>query len=248
MAEPWNLEPKQWAEVLSKDTSPAKLAEDIRKGRNLPWVETIIEYCADAKTVIDLGSGNGQNSAVLARLNKKTTLLDFSQDNIDFSQQLYKELGIQGAFLKGDVTKRLPFDDNAFDVGFTCGVLEYFSDEQLRQVIRECLRVVRRRLIILVPNASSIPYRIGMWYMKATKTWVWGGERPFSSMRKYYDPAQAKSIEEFTVSYWHALNFLTMPAGALMQKVLRKGLRVTEHSKPAKFNQGYLLISIAEKS
>ncbi|MBL8013993.1 MAG: class I SAM-dependent methyltransferase, partial [Candidatus Omnitrophica bacterium] len=132
MAEPWNLEPDQWANVLSKDTSPAKLAQDITKGRNLPWVETIIKYSADANSVIDLGSGNGQNSAVLARLNKKTTLLDFSQNNIDFSQQLYKELGLQGTFLKGDITQRLPFDDNAFDVGFTCGVLEYFSDEQLR--------------------------------------------------------------------------------------------------------------------
>ncbi len=132
-------------------------------------------------------------------------------------------------------------------MGFTCGVLEYFSDEQLRVVIKEALRVVRRRLIILVPNAASLPYQFGMWYMKMRKTWVWGGERPFGSMKKYFDRSQVRSIEEFTVSYWHAINFLTMPGGTLMQKILRKGFRVTEHSRPSKFNQGYLLISIAEK-
>jgi|CXWL01.1.fsa_nt_gi SAM-dependent methyltransferase len=248
MEQPWNLEPDQWAKVLSKDTSPIKLAQDIRKGKNLPWVETLINQTADAKSILDLGSGNGQNSAVLARLNKTTTLLDWSQNNIDFSKLLYKELDLQGTFLQGDMTKRLPFDDGAFDVAFTCGVLEYFSDEQLREVIKEAMRVVRRRLIILVPNARSIPYQFGMWYMKKTKTWVWGGERPFATMKPYYNPNEIKSLKEFTVSTWHALNFLTMPGGVFAQKVLRKLFRMTEHPRTAKFGQGYLLISIVEKA
>jgi SAM-dependent methyltransferase len=248
MEQPWNLKPDEWAHVLSKDTSPSKLAQDIRKDRNLPWVETLIRETADAQNIVDLGSGCGQNSAVLALRHKTTTLFDFSNENIAFSQQLYKELGLPGTFMQGDITKPLPFGDSTFDVGFTCGVLEYFSDEQLRAIIKESLRIVRRKLIIMVPNARSLPYQFGMWYMKMNKTWEWGGERPFSSMKKYFQGEQVKSIREYTVSTWHALNFLTMPGGPLAQRAMRKIFHMSDHPRPAKFGQGYLLITIAEKA
>jgi ubiquinone/menaquinone biosynthesis C-methylase UbiE len=247
MEQPWNLEPEAWAKVLSKDTNPAKLAQDIRRGKNLPWVETLVNESGDAQSVLDLGSGCGQNSAALALLKKNTTLLDWSVENITFSKSLFKELNLSGTFMQGDMTKRLPFDDGSFDLVFSCGVLEYFSDEQLHQILKDMLRVARRRVIIMVPNARSIAYQTGMWYMKKTKQWEWGGERPFPTMRPYFDPNQISKVTEYTVSTWHALNFLTMPAGRTIQKIIRKLGRITEHSRPAGWHQGYLLISIAEK-
>ena len=57
MEKPWNLKPDEWANVLSKDTSPEKLAENIRQGRNLPWVDTLIRETSDAESIVDLGSG-----------------------------------------------------------------------------------------------------------------------------------------------------------------------------------------------
>ena len=245
--QPWNLKPEEWSRVLAKDTNPAKMAQDILKGKNLPWVETLIQKTLDAQSVLDLGSGCGQNSAVLALRNKKTTLLDWSKENVDFSQRLFDALGTKGSFLQGDMTKRLPFEDNSFDVAFSCGVLEYFSDQQITSIIKDTLRVVRRRVIIMVPNARSVPYQIGMWYMKRTKQWEWGGERPFSSMKPYFAANGIQNVTEFSVSTWHAVNFLTMPGGPFLQKVLRKLFKITDHPRPAKWGQGYLLISIAEK-
>ena len=246
--EPWNLKPDEWAHVLSKETNPLKMAEDVRKGRVLPWAKTLLEETSDAQNTLDLGSGCGQNSAALALQNKTTTLLDWSNENIAFSKELYKALGMQGTFLQGDMTKRLPFADRSFDAVFTCGVLEYFSDAQINTIFAEMLRVARKRVIVMVPNARSIPYQTGMWYMKKTNRWEWGGERPFATMKPYFKHNGITTVREWTVSTWHSLNFLTMPGGLFLQKAVRKLFKITEHPRPARFGQGYLLISIAEKA
>ena len=248
MEQPWNLEPEQWAQVLSKDTSPKNLAQDILKGKNLPWVETLINETADAQSVLDLGSGCGQNSAVLALKNKKTTLFDWSQENIDFSKQLYSELKVQGTFLRGDITQKLPFDDNSVDAVVSCGVLEYFTDEQIKEILKEIFRVARKRVIILVPNAYSVCYRLGMWYMKKKGTWHWGGERAFKTLKHCFSVVPNIRVKEFSVGTKHSLNFLdTLPKGAFMHRFLAKSLQLKDHARPSSFNQGYILITIGEK-
>lgn len=247
MSKPWNLNPKEWSAVLQTTKSAQFMAKNILNNNNLPWVETLIKFTRDSETTLDMGSGAGQNSAVLALRGRKTTLFDWSKENIYFSKELFSLLGTNGEFCQADMTKRLPFDDNYFDTVFSCGVFEYFDDKEIKNILREAFRVARKRVIIMVPNALSAAYRFGMWYMRITRKWHWGGERPFGTLKPYFRHATQGNLEEFTVGVKHSLNFLTMPRGKVLQRILIRLFRLKEHSKPAFLRQGYLLICIGEK-
>src|SRR5574341_727390 len=243
----WNLTPQEWSDVLVKSGDVEASAKNIQSGNNLPWVQTLIHYTQDSNKILDLGSGAGQNSAALALLNKKTTLLDWSEDNLIFSKKLYEHMDLVGEFIQADMTKPLPFENDSFDTVFSCGVFEYFTDEQIKNILQEAFRVSRRRVIIMVPNALSIFYRIGYWYMKKTKKWNWGGERPFVTLKPYFKGIENIENVEFTVAAKHSLNFLTMPKGESMKRLIMRLLKLKDHSKPAWLRQGYLLITIGEK-
>ena len=248
MAEPWNLTPGEWSKVLNTDADVLKLALELQKGNYLPWNEVLRNYTADSATTLDLGSGRGENSAMLALRGKHTTLLDWSKENLQFSSRLFDALGKPATFVQGDMTRPLPFEDGSVDTVFSCGVLEYFTDEQIREILKEAFRVAKKRVIILVPNAWSIPYRVGMWYLKRTKNWPWGGERPFRTLRHCFSVIPNIEIKEFSVGTKHALDFLvSLPQGKFLQKLIIKAFGLKDHSNPAFLNQGYLLIAIAQK-
>jgi ubiquinone/menaquinone biosynthesis C-methylase UbiE len=244
----WNLSPEQWSEVLDTGSSVEKTICDIREGRVLPWVKTLLSYTRKDESVLDLGSGAGQNSAILALNGRKTTLLDFSPENIDFSQKLFDALDVQGEFFRADMTRPLEFADSSFDTVFSCGVFEYFTDTQIVEILREALRVSKKQVIIMVPNAASAPYRLGMWYKQLTNKWQWGGERPFYSLISYCKKAGAGNITEYSVGFKHALKFLTMPLGRVIQKLLILIFHLDDHARRSFLNQGYLLVTIAKKA
>jgi hypothetical protein len=108
--------------------------------------------------------------------------------------------------------------------------------------------VARRRVIILVPNARAIGYRLGKWYMEMKGTWEWGGEVPSYSLKKQFARAGGASIREFAVGGLHSVDFLApLPGGSRMINLLTRALKLTRHSRPSRFGQGYLLITIGDK-
>ena len=244
---PWNLTPDEWSMVLLKKT-PERAAEDVISG-NLPaWDEYLLHYTKDSKEVLDLGCGAGLDSANLARRGIKTTLLDLSKKNLDFCANLFRLLKLNGEFRLADMTQPLPFEDGSFDTVFSIGVFEYFTDEQIQSILREAFRVSRKRVIIMVPNALSLPYRLGYWYLKETKQWIWGGERPFRTLKPYFKSEANSTFFEFTIAARTSLSFLTMPYNGLIKRIVLYVLRLEDDSRVSLFRQGYLLISIGEKN
>ncbi len=247
----WNLTPDEWSNVLqSRDGSEAKkLAEELKtKGYKLPWVRVVLDHAEDCSKVLDMGSGRGELGATLGMEGKDITLMDWSQDNLDFSKELFHNLGLKGRFQQVDMTKALPFKDGEFDLVYSCGVFEYFTDEQIRGILKEAFRIAKKRVIILVPNAWSLPYRFGKWYLEQKKQWVWGGEHPFPTLKPHFGTATRGVIKEFSVGTKHSLDFLSMRGGKLMRRVIETVFCLKDHSKPSLLNQGYLLITIGEKA
>jgi hypothetical protein len=60
------LTPQEWAEVLVKDARPDVMAEALRAGKYWSWTETLLQYSQNSDEVLDMGSGAGENAAVLA--------------------------------------------------------------------------------------------------------------------------------------------------------------------------------------
>src|SRR5689334_4475153 len=118
MSQPWNLTPSQWSEVLLSEATPTAVAKRIHTDQKNPWGLTLLKYTTDSKTILDLGSGQGNHSATLALAGKQMTLADWSQENIGFSMKLFEELNLTGTFCVADMLKPLPFKEGAFDTVF----------------------------------------------------------------------------------------------------------------------------------
>ncbi len=244
-----NLTPEQWSEVLRTQDDPAAVASRLQsQGAFVPWSQILVDYSADCLSTLDLGCGRGEHSAVLALAGRQTTLLDWSDQNLAFCRALYDALGKQGTFCKADMTGQLPLESNSIDMVFSCGVLEYFDAVQVRHMLREALRVARKRVIIMVPNAWSVAYRLGKWYMERTGTWEWGGEIPSYSLKSTLTDAGAVSIDEFSVGGRHSLDFLDpLPGGQGAAHLLSRVLRLSRHAGRTPLRQGYLLVAVGEK-
>lgn len=247
MAGEANLTPSQWVGVLLNGTSPERVARDLKDGNWLPWVETLLEFTRNSRTTLDLGSGRGENSAILALHGKKATLLEWSKENLEFSRRLFAMMNLNGQFCQADMTHSLPFQDSSFDTVFSCGVLEYFNRQTNDTIIREAFRVARRQVIMMVPNALSMTYRIGKWYMERTGRWIWGGEVPAYTLKGHFRNAGSVRTVEFSVGAKHSLVFLSMLGGETIKKACVRFLKMTDHPKRTLFRQGYLLITAGEK-
>jgi ubiquinone/menaquinone biosynthesis C-methylase UbiE len=242
-----NLRPEEWANLLLKHVMPEGIGGDIRNWKLSPWCKTLLNLTEKTATFLDLGSGRGEHCALLALRGGDTTLTDWSSENLSFSMKLFEVLGIKGKFLRTDIVDPLPFESNSFDTVFSCGVFEHFTDEEIKRILREAFRVSKKRVIIMVPNALSIAYRIGKWYMEKTKRWSWGREFPFRTLKPYFRAVTKGKVFEFTVDARHSLNFLTMPCGERIKRTVVRALRLRHHSRPALFRQGYLLVTVGEK-
>jgi len=247
MVEIGYLTAEEWAAELVRGVTPEAIAGQLQAGEYLPWVDTLVQFTENSDEVLELGSGAGQNAALLALHQRNMTLLDWSQENVDFSQRLFATMGLPGRFVRHDMTRPLPFGDGSFDTVFSCGVFEYFSDEEITNILREAARIARKRIIIMAPNARSLAYRLGKWSMERRGQWRWGRERPYATLKPYFRAVGLTVIAEFSLGTKHALSFLTMRGGRRVKDMLIRLLRLRDHSRPARLGQGYLLVTVADR-
>ena len=244
--DPWNLTTDQWSEQLLSETTLEEAARGLTQGELLPWTRILIDATSKGERVLDLGAGRGENAGALALEGRDTTLVDWSLDNLAFGETLFERIGRKARFCQADITRPLPFENESFDLVYSCGVFEYFTAAEIAGVLKEAFRVSRRGVIIMVPNALSAAYRAGMWYMKMRGKWNWGGEVPSVSLKPRFQAVGIRNLKEFSVAARHSLVFLVMPFGALVRRVCHS-FSARDSSAPSRLRQGYLLVTIGMK-
>ncbi len=239
----------EWS-VIEQDhanLTPEVLSRRLLGGYVHPWARVLLRLTTDSTDILDLGSGTGRSCAILSGRGKRTTLLDWSEENLKFSRKLFQLVGEQGRFVQHDITRELPFDDDAFDTTLCWSVLQFFSDEQIARIVKEASRVSRKRVIIAAPDAFCVGYGIGKWYAKRKGRWAWGDERRFTSLKPYLRAAGSSRVRQFSVSAKHGLSFLTMPGGGLVRRSLTFVLRLKDDSRAVMLRQGYMLVGVGEE-
>ena len=93
------------------------------------------------KRVLGLASGGGQQMPVFAALGADCAVLDYSPRQIESDLRVAEREGYAIQAIRGDMTKRLPFEDETFDLIFHPVANCYVQD--VLHVWRECFRVLK---------------------------------------------------------------------------------------------------------
>ena len=158
-----------------------------REARSLRWATIVGKLDAAFGSIqglrtIELGSGRGDLSALLARNGARVTLLDSSARALRQASHRFDRLGLTASYHLGDITGSLDPWRGQFDVALSSGVIEHFGGSDRTRVVLAHHDVLRPggMAIISVPNAWCIPYRLWKSYLERRGWWPYGLELPYT--------------------------------------------------------------------
>jgi SAM-dependent methyltransferase len=135
--------------------------------------------------ILEVGCGSGARTLALRKesgdCDADTVLVDISPQAISFAAAIARKNGIRADLIRADAL-HLPFRDSIFDLVWNEGVNEHFSGRERQQIFNEMGRVCRPggEVVVVVPNALNLPYRLTKKIQEWAKTWEYGFEDPFT--------------------------------------------------------------------
>jgi len=130
---------------------------EAERGRRAFW-ETIVG-ATGPDDVLEVGANVGGNLHWIAELAPSARVAGVDV-NADALQRLHERLpGVDARLASG---RKLPWDDGAFDLVFTMGVLIHQSSEELEQMMSEIIRCSRRWVLCgeyFAEQEEEVPYR-----------------------------------------------------------------------------------------
>lgn len=122
--------------------------------KNYPIIIDIIRKEKKNDQGLDLGCGTGLLALGLSRFCKKIVGIDFSASMLSEARKK-QSLGAELVFQYGDITKRLPFDNESFD--FAVASLVFNHIENIAPILREIWRVLRKGGVLVFDEADMTP-------------------------------------------------------------------------------------------
>ncbi|MDR6881951.1 methyltransferase domain-containing protein [Bacillus sp. 3255] len=204
-----------------------------------------VEGGVKGKSFIETGSGTGKISLRFAKEGADVTLVDYSEKALNNSREAFRNIDATGSFVQSDV-RNMDVSDGDFDITWNAGVLEHFPFNEKVKILKEMARVTKPGGIVLVfvPNAKCLPYRVGKAFSESNGTWMYGAEEPVMTLKKEFDESGITLLEETDIGFMNSLDFLDfIPDAQPMKKWIGdwfEGLSVKEKS----LFPGYLLLSV----
>jgi 2-polyprenyl-3-methyl-5-hydroxy-6-metoxy-1,4-benzoquinol methylase len=115
-----------------------------------------MEAAAPGRRMLECGCGSARMSLYMAQRGYDCTLVDYSQRALSVAKHGFDSLSLRARFVRSDMTK-LSLRDEEFDIVFSGGVLQFFSD--IQPPINEMTRVLKPRGMLvaqIVPRKFSI--------------------------------------------------------------------------------------------
>lgn len=119
-------------------------AEEMEAAKSL---KESLDY-KEGMTVLDVGCGTGYYYRTLSQLDKNIdyTGTDITEGYLETARKNFPE----AKFIKGDLMS-LPFDDNSFDTVICVNVLQHLKHTEVKDAIKELIRVSRGNVVLRVP-------------------------------------------------------------------------------------------------
>ena len=110
------------------------------------------------KKLLGLASGGGQQMPIFAALGAECTVFDYSLKQLESERLVAAREGYPIRIIRGDMTKRLPFEDGEFDIIFHPVSNCYIKD--VEHVWRECARVLKKGGVLLSGTDHFVNYLV----------------------------------------------------------------------------------------
>ncbi len=107
------------------------------------FAKTAIKYFPKQGKLLDLASGVGQDSVFFAQKGYSVISSDNSDYGLKLSQQRAKDNNVIISSKKADLSKKLPFKDNTFDIVYCHLGLHYFDDKTTKKIFKEIHRILK---------------------------------------------------------------------------------------------------------
>lgn len=137
------------------------------------------------KKVLGLASGGGQQMPIFAALGAECTVLDYSARQLESERMVADREGYDIRIIRADMTKPLPFENEAFDLIFhpvsNCYVAE------VKPIFKECWRILKPGGVLLAGLGNEVNYLVDEDEARIVNT------MPFNPLR---NPRQRKQLED----------------------------------------------------
>ncbi len=153
----------------TKVTAEEELKSEIRDhwdGRSIPLGVNAVESVKNGNafykdwlkaallktgSILDVGCGAGELSALLAKDGYEVTGLDFSERMLEESAYTAKQADVRINLVKGDA-EQLPFEDASFDMILVKDLL--WQSLKPEKILEECIRVLKSGGILFIADAD----------------------------------------------------------------------------------------------
>ncbi len=139
---------KTWSDVYDSPADILKFCENV----NIHKEFLNVVGRPEPVRILEVGCGSGTLSVFMSHLGNDVTAVDRDEVVLDRAVKASRSLNGNVKFVKADAFN-LPFRDKEFDVAFSQGVVEHFSDGDMLKLLREQLRVAKK-VFFSVPNKA----------------------------------------------------------------------------------------------
>jgi 2-polyprenyl-3-methyl-5-hydroxy-6-metoxy-1,4-benzoquinol methylase len=174
-----------WANAqLTKESVFKKVKRETRTKRWQAIRKALLGHFGTIQglATLEMGSGAGDISLLLALEGAVPTLLDAEEKAFSLARLQFGAYGLEARYLLSDFFNLDSALLGDFDVAVSYGTVEHFAGEDR---LRACLahKMVLKpngMVVISVPNAHCLPYRLNKWRQEITGKWHWGLEIPYT--------------------------------------------------------------------
>lgn len=239
---------KLWTCELSPDRDDALLARERRSRRWRLIIEQLARWhgrVAGLRT-IELGSGRGDLSTLLAELGAQVTLIDASDAALASARRRFDRLGLSAEFVSSDLLNLNQELHGRFDVALSIGVIEHFRGLDRTFALRAHHDVLRPNgtVFLSVPNAHCPSYRLWKKYLEIRGCWPYGMEIPYSR-RELARRAADAGFHETTI---HGIGFHQSLSDHWMRNVFHLNVDWMHYDSILDHRCGLMLLLFARRS
>lgn len=130
---------KSWGEFYQEELDPKEFAHQLAVHHD--FFSSILAH--HPKKILEAGCGTALFSIHLSKLGYECVSVDRDPKVLELARLNNQKMGGNVHFVHADIGK-LPFKETEFDLSFSQGVFEHYSDQKIRMLLDEQLRVAKQ--------------------------------------------------------------------------------------------------------